>query len=208
MSFSGLRTCLREVSSTQAGFEVYNSLQSILPLPLFILCSSGVSAFLFTHSIPRNSFLRHLHPQHSWKHNHLLSPGRAVWSKWNEAFFPTQSATDKAVEWSEAVTEKSLLYLDSQYKATNPRVRALPENKTHHQMSFCLVYTMNVEDSGFKRVFKGRIGWTMAHGVLLSGLCTCRLISGRPVPTGSTHLYPAGLLCWLLNDEPGEKQVC
>lgn len=78
VSFSGLPTCWGEVLVLiyQAGFEVYNFLQGILPLPLFILCSSGVSASLFMHPIPRNSFLIHLHPHHSWKHNHLLSPGR------------------------------------------------------------------------------------------------------------------------------------
>lgn len=75
-------------------------------------------------------------------------------------------------------------------------------------MRFCLAFTMNVEDRGFKWVFKGHFGWTMAHSMLLSGLCTCSLIIARPVPAGSTHIYPAGLLFWLLNNEPGEKPVC
>lgn len=200
---------MRHILLYEAGFEVYNSLQGILPLPLFIFCTSGVPASLFMHSIPINSFLIHLHLQHPRKYNHLLSHGGAAWSKWNEAFFPMQPTTDtdRAVAWPAAVTEKSLLYLDSQYKVTNPRVKALSENKTDHQMRFCLVFTMNVEDSGLKWVFKGHTGWTMAHGVLLSGLCACSLISARPVPIGSTHMYPAGLLFWFLN-EPGENTVC
>lgn len=102
----------------QAGFEVYNSLQGILPLSLFILCTSGVSASLFMHSIPRNSFLIHLHPQCSslffiFKYNYLLSPGGAVWSKRIKHSFPP--SPHRAVVWPAAVTEKSLLHLDSQY---------------------------------------------------------------------------------------------
>lgn len=101
VSFSGLPTCWGEVLVLiyQAGFEVYSFLQGILPLLLFILCLSGVSASLFMHPIPRNSFLIHLHPHHSWKHNHLLSPGRgAAWPKWNEIFLTTQLTTSSS-DW-------------------------------------------------------------------------------------------------------------
>lgn len=94
------------------GLRSTTSLQDILSLPLFILSSCGVSAFLFTHAIPRNRFLVCLNPYHSRTHGHLLSPRGGLHGPSETKY--SLSPNSQLVACPAAGTDKLLFCLDSQ----------------------------------------------------------------------------------------------
>lgn len=76
----------------------------------------------FPNTSPPTTFLEIQPSTEPWR-------GCVVQVEWSIPSNPAH--TDRAVAWPAAVTEKSLVYLDSQYKVTNPRVKALSEDKPH-----------------------------------------------------------------------------